>query len=378
MVPNYPPPIQVADNQGYVKKKRDSNLELFRIVTMLLIIAHHYVVNSNVMGMIKENPAADASMFLTVFGAWGKTGINCFMLITGYFMCKASISLHKFLKLVTQILFYNLVIYAVFIMAGIEEFGVKALINKFLLVKNMNDGFTSGFIMFYLFIPFLTILVKNLTQRQHLILVGLILLTFTVGGSMPSFTGISVSVNYVIHFSNLFVIASYVRFYGFPVGISHRQWGWATLLSLGLGAASVLAMLWRFSRMGSDAPFGAFYWVADSNKIFAMTTAFCAFMWFKELKIGYSKTINLLGGATFGVLLIHANSNAMRQWLWNEVVDCAGHFSDPWLWLYAPACVVSIFIICALIELVRSSFLEEPVVRGSSRAVKAVTRALPG
>lgn len=234
---------------------------------MLLIIAHHYVVNSNVMGMIKENPAADASMFLTVFGAWGKTGINCFMLITGYFMCKASISLHKFLKLVTQILFYNLVIYAVFIMAGIEDFGVKALINKFLLVKNMNDGFTSGFIMFYLFIPFLTILVKNLTQRQHLILVGLILLTFTVGGSMPSFTGINVSVNYVIHFSNLFVIASYVRFYGFPVGISHRQWGWATLLSLGLGAASVLMMLWRFSRMGSDAPFGAFYWVADSNKI---------------------------------------------------------------------------------------------------------------
>lgn len=32
---------------------------------MLLIIAHHYVVNSNVLGVIKENPAADASMFLT-------------------------------------------------------------------------------------------------------------------------------------------------------------------------------------------------------------------------------------------------------------------------------------------------------------------------
>ena len=29
-----------------LKKNRDSNLELYRIIVMLLIIAHHYVVNS--------------------------------------------------------------------------------------------------------------------------------------------------------------------------------------------------------------------------------------------------------------------------------------------------------------------------------------------
>lgn len=28
------------------KKRRDSGIELFRIITMLLIVAHHYVVNS--------------------------------------------------------------------------------------------------------------------------------------------------------------------------------------------------------------------------------------------------------------------------------------------------------------------------------------------
>ena len=30
-------------------KNRDSNIELYRIVLMLLIIAHHYVVNSGVV-----------------------------------------------------------------------------------------------------------------------------------------------------------------------------------------------------------------------------------------------------------------------------------------------------------------------------------------
>ena len=52
-----PPPIQNPDNQRYVKKKRDSNLELFRVITMLLIIAHHYVVNSDVLSVIRENPS---------------------------------------------------------------------------------------------------------------------------------------------------------------------------------------------------------------------------------------------------------------------------------------------------------------------------------
>ena len=100
-----PPPIQNPDNQRYVKKKRDSNLELFRVITMLLIIAHHYVVNSDVLSVIRENPSETASGFLMLFGAWGKTGINCVVLITGYFMCKSSIYLHKLLKLVTQVLY---------------------------------------------------------------------------------------------------------------------------------------------------------------------------------------------------------------------------------------------------------------------------------
>ena len=34
------------------KKHRDSNLEFFRILTMLLIVAHHYVVNSGLF--VKE------------------------------------------------------------------------------------------------------------------------------------------------------------------------------------------------------------------------------------------------------------------------------------------------------------------------------------
>ena len=51
------------------KKHRDSNLELFRILTMLLIIAHHYVVNSgltNPEGPVFENLLSFDSLFVTI------------------------------------------------------------------------------------------------------------------------------------------------------------------------------------------------------------------------------------------------------------------------------------------------------------------------
>lgn len=50
-------------------KLRNSNLELFRIITMLLIVAHHYVVNSGIMERVYQDPLAPKSLFLLLFGA---------------------------------------------------------------------------------------------------------------------------------------------------------------------------------------------------------------------------------------------------------------------------------------------------------------------
>ena len=81
------------------KKPRSSNLELYRIILMLGIIAHHYVVNSGLKELMAANPTSLNSIYLYIFGWFGKTGINCFLLITGYFMCKQNFSWQKLLKL---------------------------------------------------------------------------------------------------------------------------------------------------------------------------------------------------------------------------------------------------------------------------------------
>ena len=112
-------PLQTQE--AVQKKERSSNLELFRIITMILIVAHHYVVNSGLAyidGPICANPLSWRSLFLLIFGAWGKIGINCFVLITGYFMCRSSITLKKFAKLLCEVMFYKIIIGCIFMISG--------------------------------------------------------------------------------------------------------------------------------------------------------------------------------------------------------------------------------------------------------------------
>ena len=70
----YIPPYKCRN--GIQKKGRSSNLELYRIIVMLLIVAHHYVVNSGLIEIVKQTDFSPESCVMLLFGAWGKTGIN--------------------------------------------------------------------------------------------------------------------------------------------------------------------------------------------------------------------------------------------------------------------------------------------------------------
>ena len=332
-----------------LKKERNSNLELYRIITMMLIVAHHYVVNSGLIQVMPNSETTNNSIFLYIFGMWGKTGINCFMLITGYFMCKSNITIRKFLKLLLEVEFYKIIIYFIFIISGYEAFTLKGCIKSLLPITSVASGFTSCFLLFYLCIPFLNILIQNLTKEMHKKLLYLSLGIYTILYTLP---GIYVAYNYVSWFCILYFIASYTRIYGIYPNISTTQWGWLSLISVFLSISSVLLLI-NTSH--------TFWLVSDSNAIFAVTTAVCSFMYFKGINLKQSKLINLIGGSTFGVLLIHANSDTMRQWLWKDTLNNVSYFNSETLIFHAIASVIIIFAICIVIDRIRIITVEKYV-----------------
>ena len=323
----------------------------------MAIVAHHFVVNSGLTsadGPLVANPITANSIFLWLFGMWGKTGINCFLLITGYFMCSSTITMRKFLKLMLWIYVYRIVIYVAFLSSGNETLSVVRIVKLLMPVWGFNDNFTSCFIGFWLTIPFWNILIHNMTHKQHLLLIALLVGMYSVLGSIPSF---NVTFNYVTWFGVIYLIASYIRMYPHKCFENKRLWAVAMVVSIMLSALSVISLLF----IGK----GHYFFVSDSNKFLAVVVAVSSFMCIKNIHIRYNKLINIIGGSTFGVLLIHANSDAMRSWLWKDVVDCVGHYTLllPQLIGFSVVAVLTIFFSCILIDRVRIKLIEGPFFR---------------
>ena len=52
---------------------RSSNIELFRIIIMLIIVAHHYVINSGLLTIVEtQQNLKFRDIFLLIFGWGGK------------------------------------------------------------------------------------------------------------------------------------------------------------------------------------------------------------------------------------------------------------------------------------------------------------------
>lgn len=270
-------------------------------------------------------------------------------------MCKSNITLKKFIKLLSTIYTYKLIIFVFLMFMGYETLCVKSFVRLVMPVWGFNSNFVSCFLGFWLTIPFWNLLIHAMTKKQHLYLTALLLCYYTFLGSIPKFT---VTFNYITWFGIIYLIASYIRLYPSTIFTRRRIWAVYSLITILLSMGSVMGMHYIVGKED-------FYFVNDSNRILAVAVAVTTFLWFKNIPLPYNKTINLISGTTFGIFLIHTNSEAMRQWLWKGTLDCVGHFYLPLLQLalYCVSAVLAIFVIGSLIDRLRQIIIEEPFMK---------------
>lgn len=58
-----------------------------------------------------------------------------------------------------------------------------------------------------------------------------------------------------------------------------------------------------------------------------------------------------------------ANSDAMRRWLWQDLLNNVGMYESNWLVLHAFGSVIGVFVICTAIDYLRIRLIEVPVER---------------
>lgn len=333
---------------------RDSNIELLRILMMLVIIAHHYIVNSEIAPLVLGSQIVGGQMysinkmFALCFGFGGKMAINVFLLITGYFMCRKEFGWQKVINLLCLMVFYRWIIYAVFIFTGYEKFSLLEFAKTILFVPlDFGRGFSSSFLGLYLLIPFLNKAVQNFEKKDFQYLILTLLFLFTV---LSSFF-LNSAFEYIGWYAAVYFIGAYLRLYPLESLEKTKNCLVLSVAGLFLCYASIIFISFAGAKLNKNLP--VYWFVNDSNKILAIFTAAALFCLFKNLKIGHIKIVNTLAASTFGILLIHASSDTMRNWLWNDVFHSAESYSNKLFPLYAFGAVFAVYLACFAIDFIR-------------------------
>lgn len=333
----------ISNNGGVYFEKgiRSSNIELLRIFCMFLIVAHHLVVFSPIyQNCISKTEQTFNSYYLLVFGGFGKIGINCFVLITSYFMSAKDIKIQKLIKLILQIEFWRIVISLLFLFSG-----HKVLLSDLFIyptVQSLKTGFIPTFLLFYLTIPFLNKIINRCSEKQHLLLIIVRFIIFSLLGPLFPFFH-----TYLIWFPVLFFVGSYIRRYN--TLFLKKVWYLLGLISFSISVFMIIV------GTKSGQPY---YWVVDSQKPLAFITSICFFCAFKNIKMPNSRIINIIAATTFGIFLIHSDNRLMHDFIFNDILKSSELLNSEYTVIKSVVYTLLVFSFCSILDFVRSRTFE--------------------
>ena len=326
---------------------RSSNFELLRILAMFFIVCSHFSVHgaSHSIPDIKTiNDALNINfIFLQSFSCAGNLGVNFFVLITGYFLCKSTFKISRISRTAAKTWIYSISILLLSVIFNINTSIKDAVI----CTTPFAYWFINTFILLILISPLLNIIITRLDKRQlfYTILIGYILYNIPI---------LNHAVGPLAFFALLYLNAAYIRFY-ISKTISPTLLG-----SLIVGAVVLIfcsiAFL-RFLTIYSPLFNQPSYFTARHSP-FIITIALCTFILFKQWNLNFSKTINFIASGMFGVYLLHDNP-ITRSLIWQYVEHYAITYTGLNLLIHAILAISCVFIICTIVDMIFSLIIDK-------------------
>ena len=201
----------------YVKKERMSNIELLRVISIFLILVTHADFWALGEPSLSEVGSAFLPSFTRIFfESLSIICINIFVLISGWFSIHAS--LKGIFKLLFQVFFMLLLIYAIYILLGWDTFNLHSLSQCFIV------GHEFWFIKAYLGLVILSPALNSFVEYASEKILRIVLVVFftyqclyawITPGAWFLHYGYSVT-----SFAGLYLLARYFRRY-----VVDSQWG---------------------------------------------------------------------------------------------------------------------------------------------------------
>ncbi len=283
---------------------RQSNMELLRILSMLLVVLVHtgyYSLGRPTAAEVQADPLSQFS--LNFFQALATGCVDLFILLTGYFGIKRP-TIKGAANLLFQCAFYSIGICAVMFLTGAIPFTWATAFRSLLITRGY--WFINSYLCLYLLSPLLNRLIeRSPRKRLRNILIGFFALQTAIvwGLNIGNFFigGYSLS-----SFMSLYLLARYIRIYGGKWFTLPRMADLALVLSLPL----VIALLatanyyfeWDF--FGDDVKYKTDLYSYINPLV--LVGSVCLMLFCSKLSF-QSKGVNLVAASCLAVYLVHLN-----------------------------------------------------------------------
>lgn len=335
--------IELTMDMNSKVANRQSNFELLRIFSMYIIIIHHFCIhgiythwNTNVTLLNHIN-----NVLLQILNLGGKIGVDIFILITGFFMIDSKFKLNSFLKVFLTTLFYSVLFVIIALVFGLD-IPVKHLIQILFPLDKNSYWFIASYLVLYLFIPFINVLLNNISKKQFKYLISLSLVLWSI---------LITEYSFLCWFFTLYAIGGFIKKCNPPP----EKLNISTFLISSFFILSIFFTIFLFSILKNPIKLHNY----EMNNILILLLSISIFFIFKELKIPQNKIINYISASVFSVYLIHDN-NIIRPILW-ETIHANYFITVPYFIIMALVIPFVIFILCILIDKVLSKIYQPAI-----------------
>lgn len=330
-------------------RQRRANFELFRILLMLGIVFGHACL----WGGVQDGLAFPSVPYLstTLLQKVSSLSVNCYVMLSGYFLCKSRFRPSRVIGLWTQVLFYSV---SITLALGVASGGLSvrdALLSAFPVLTG-RYWFATNYVALCLLCPFVNVALAGLSRERFRLLLATEMLLFSIPSMIPGAGAFNPEGgNGLIWFVVLYTIGAYLRLHPLPKKSMSRlvvEFACAVLLIFVLSeAVMLLASLVTGERQAGGR-------VGGYTSIFTVVACVLYFRLFERVDVRgrLADVVRRVSPLCFGVYLIHEHP-AVRKLLWGAVG--LGWAADRW-WvaLALVAQSVAVFCACALVEFGRA------------------------
>ena len=283
--------MKEADKIG--KKVRESNIELFRIVSMFMILGVHIDGASLGLPELNGNPGAATARdsWQLIVEALCITGVNCFTLISGYFGIR--LRLQNVVTYLFQCAFYAVGIYTVVGLMRPELFSWKGWGDSWLILTHTDLWYVPAYFCLMLLAPFINAGFETLKRKTSLIItLVFVAYNFWAGwwwGGKFNPTGYT-----VVQLVMMYMIGRCIS--GYSDVIKSRSF--VSRVSVAMCGYIVLSLLTALYACWNPAKAYAY------NSPIVVAASVAALLFFASLKFK-SAPVNYIAKSAFAVYLLH-------------------------------------------------------------------------